>query len=144
MIVATPARALGQIIFKHLIDYGYRIFHDWIIGVTNAEAHQIKKFSADNITRGMQTAAVRDLYHARIRIGMVIWFVGIRRVDADVMTRFAGNEFSAIGDGPILDVSREPIGVIENKRSELLHRLAISLLGKIGCANERGDDGGNG
>src|SRR4030095_11813947 len=87
VIVAPPARALWQIMFEHSInDLGW-ISNDRIVRVANTESHQMQEIPADHISRCMQTAAICQLNHGCIRIGMRIRRVSVCRIDADVVTR---------------------------------------------------------
>ena len=52
----------------------------------NAEPHEVKEIAADHIPRGMKAAAIGNLDHRRVRIGMRVRRVRVGRIDADVVT----------------------------------------------------------
>ena len=55
--------------------------------MSNAESHQMKEIAADDISRRMQAAAVGDLNHLCVGIGMGIRCIWIGGIDADVVAR---------------------------------------------------------
>src|SRR4029453_14716500 len=85
MIVTPPDRTLRQVMLDDAVDYLDRITHNRIIGRANPEAHQMEEIASDNVARRVQTAAVGELKHRCIRIGVRIGRRRIRRIDADVM-----------------------------------------------------------
>jgi hypothetical protein len=86
-IVTTPARPLRQVMFEHAVDDFDGIANDWIVRIANPESHQMQEIAADHISRGVQAAAIGQLNHRCVRIGMRIRRVRIGRIDADVMMR---------------------------------------------------------
>ena len=49
MIVAAPARTLRQVALEYAIDDFDRITDDGMVRSTNAQPHQVKKITADNV-----------------------------------------------------------------------------------------------
>ena len=63
----------------------------------------------------MQSAAIGDLEHGRVRVGVWIGRAGIGGVDSNIMARKVPDQFAARRYGPIFDMRFEPIGVGQNK-----------------------------
>src|SRR5262249_57385884 len=85
VIVTTPAWALRQVVFENAIDYFDRVAHERIVRPSNAVSHQMKEIAAHNISRWVQAAAVGDLYHLCVGIGVRIRRIRIGWVNADVV-----------------------------------------------------------
>src|SRR5262249_5390716 len=115
MIVTTPARALRQVVLEDVIGYFDRVAHKRGVRPTNSISNEMKEIAADNIPRGMQTAAISDLYHLRVGIGMGIGCIWIGRVNADVMPRNSCHQLAVRRDSPFFEMGRQPVGVCENE-----------------------------
>src|SRR5439155_23639621 len=102
-----------------------------------AQADQLEKIRADDIASRVQAAAIRNLEESRIGITNLIGSRGISRIDANIMSRFAGKQFALVCHHPFLQVRREPVGIIQNKGSGLLAR---TTAGELSRANQGGDD----
>ena len=72
MIVAAPARTLRQVALEYAIDDFDRITDDKIVRSTNAQPHQVKKITADNVPCRMEAAAVGHREHRCVRIDVRI------------------------------------------------------------------------
>src|SRR5205823_9018408 len=94
VIVTTPTRALWQIILEHSIDDFDRIANDRIVRVANTETHQMKKVTANYVSRRMEAAAVGQLNHRCVWIGVRVRRVRVRGIDADVVTRESIDQFT--------------------------------------------------
>src|SRR5438874_9178975 len=104
VIVTTPARPLWQIILEHAIDDFDRIADDRIVRVANTESHQMKKVTANYVSRRMEAAAVGQLNHRCIWIGVRIRRVRVRGIDANVMTRESIDQFTPGCNSPFFNV----------------------------------------
>ena len=97
----------------------------------------MKKIAADHISRRMQPAAVGDLNHCHVRIGMRIGVAWVSWVDADVMMRKTLDQLAARSDRPFFEVRRHPVGIRENKICNT--RFAV-FLGPVRRADESRND----
>jgi hypothetical protein len=79
VIVAPPARPLRQIPPQNPVDHFNGREHDGIVRRANAEADQLQKISAHDLARRMQAAAVGDLNHGGVRIGVRVRRLGVGR-----------------------------------------------------------------
>src|SRR5471032_2888853 len=89
MIVATPARALRQIVFEHFINDRNGINNHWIIGRAHSESNQLEKIAADNISRGMLAAAVGNMNNGSVGISRSIGLLRNGGGDAHIMPWFS-------------------------------------------------------
>src|SRR5256885_14816758 len=84
----------------------------------------MKEIAADHISRRMQAAAIGDLNHGRIGIGMRIWSARVSWINADVMMRATRDQLAHRCDRPLFEVRCQPVSVSENKISQT--RFAVS------------------
>src|SRR5437867_7756290 len=75
----------------------------------------MKKIATHHISRRMQAAAVGELNHCRVRIGVWVWCIRVARIDSDVMTRKPFDQLALCCDCPFFDVRCQPVGIDENK-----------------------------
>src|SRR5439155_5772967 len=69
-MVASAARMIRKIFPRDARRKGsIRVAHDRIVRTADAEPHEVKKITADHIPRRMETAAIGELDHRRVRIG---------------------------------------------------------------------------
>src|SRR5438132_1822436 len=140
MIVATPARALRQVMFEYAINHFDRVAHERIVRIANTEPHQMKEITTDDISRGVQTAAVGDLNHRHIRVSVGIRCIWIGRSDADVMTTYSFHQLALRCDSPIFHVGRQPVGIRKNKIRDVR---SAEFFGPFCGAREGGNQRGN-
>src|SRR5712671_5751798 len=104
MIVPTPTRTLWQVVLEHPIYHFDGFEHDRIARTANPKAHQVKKIATHHVARGMEPAAVGDLEHRCVRIGVGVWRVRTSRIYADVMMRNALDQLARGRDRPLFEV----------------------------------------
>ena len=112
VIVAAPARTLRQVALEQAIDDRDGIPHEGIVRRTDAQPHQVKKIAADNVPRRMDAAAVGDGEHRGVGIGVRIGRLRIRGIDPNVMAPEPFDQFTGGGDGPFLNVRRQPVRIL--------------------------------
>src|SRR5262245_991050 len=100
VIVTAPARTLRQVVLENAIYYFDRIKHERIIRPPNSITNQMKEIAAHDVSRRMETAAVGDLYHLCVGIGMGIRFIRIGWINSDVMARYAWHQLARCRDHP--------------------------------------------
>jgi len=81
VIVAAPARALRQVAFEQAIHDRNGIPHEGIVRATNAQPHQEKKITADNVPGGLDTAAIGNCEQRGIGVGVRIGRIRITGID---------------------------------------------------------------
>src|SRR5262249_32028321 len=129
MVVSLPARSLWQFALQHGIHYSYGVHHQGVERITDADADQVEEFQTDDISRSVDSAPIGNLNQRRIGVGIDIRFIGISRVDPNVMTWFSGDEFALCSRRPFLDMGRKPIGIIEYERA---HACVSARLREVG------------
>src|SRR6476469_421645 len=104
--------------------------------MADAVSNQMKEIAAHDISRRLQAAAVGDLNHLRVGIGMGIRCIWIAGINADVMAWNSWHQFARYRDCPFFDVRREPVGVCKN---EIRTVSVTGFYAPIGGAGKRGD-----
>ena len=137
VIVTTPARALRQIVFEHLINDCDGINNQRIIGRAHAQPDQLEKIPADNIPGGVLAAAVGDLDDGGVGISRPIGLLRDGGGDAHIVPRFSLHEFAAIGDRPFFEVRRKPVRIGEQ---EIRRDFFLSVMRKFRRADQSRDD----
>ena len=99
----------------------------------------MKETAADHISRRMQAAAIGDLNHGRIGIGMRIWSARVSWINADVMTRTTRDQLALCCDRPLFEVRCQPVGICENK---ICKTCFVVFSGPLRGASESSDHNG--
>src|SRR5262249_29539511 len=95
----------------------------------------MKEIAAHNISGWMQAAAVSDLYHLCVGIGMGIGCIWIGWVNADVMAGNSWHQLALCCDHPFFEVRCQPVGICENE----IRRVSVAEFhAPVRGAGERG------
>ena len=144
VIVATPAWAVWQFVFEHLINDRDGINNQRIIRRPHSESNQLEKIAADNISRGMLASTVGNLNNGSVGISRSIGLFRNGGSDAHIVPGFSLHEFTSIGDHPGFEVRRKPVRVGEQnirrdfflsvvrkfRRAEDVYKRQVYILGR--------------
>ena len=75
----------------------------------------MQEIAADNIPRGMEAAAVGDLDHLCVGIGMRVRRIGIGGINADVMAGKTLDQLALGCNRPFFDVGGQPVRICKNE-----------------------------